>query len=176
MTGSDVVTGDRARAAAASVVDPEIPTLTIDDLGILRDVAVDGDTVRVSITPTYAGCPAMDVIRADLRRALSAAGFQKIEVETVLRPAWTTDWISESGRAKLAASGIAPPGPAQPAGFARGADAARRTGPVQLTLTVRCPRCGSPSTEQVSRFGSTACKSLWRCRACQEPFDHVKPL
>lgn len=163
----DAVRGD-ARAAVATVVDPEIPTLTIGDLGILRDVSVDGDTVRVAITPTYAGCPAMDVIRADIRRALARAGYQRVEVETVLRPAWTTDWISESGRAKLTASGIAPPGPA--------AGAAVRTGPVPLTLTVRCPKCGSPQTEQLSRFGSTACKSLWRCRACQEPFDHVKPL
>jgi ring-1,2-phenylacetyl-CoA epoxidase subunit PaaD len=145
---------------AAAVVDPEIRVLTIADLGILRDVTVDGSHVTVTITPTYSGCPAMDVIRADIRRALGAAGYPDVEVVTVLRPAWSTDWISEAGRGKLAEAGIAPPGPS-------GA-------PVAVALRVRCPRCGSPDTEQLSRFGSTACKALWRCRACAEPFDHVK--
>ncbi|MBO4206973.1 1,2-phenylacetyl-CoA epoxidase subunit PaaD [Micromonospora echinofusca] len=154
------------RAAVAAVVDPEIRVVTIDELGILRDVAEDPATgrVTVTITPTYTGCPAMDVIRADIRRALAAAGHPEAEVRTVLTPAWSTDWISDSGRAKLAAAGIAPPAPV------------RRDGVVPLTLAVRCPRCGSPETEQVSRFGSTACKALWRCRACREPFDHLKAL
>lgn len=153
----------------AAVVDPEIRVVTIDELGILRSVDEDPATGRVvvTITPTYTGCPAMDVIRADIRRALTAAGHADAEVRTVLSPAWSTDWISAAGRAKLAAAGIAPP-------------PATRTGPagtvVPLTLTVRCPRCGSPETEQVSRFGSTACKALWRCRSCQEPFDHLKAL
>lgn len=157
------------RAAVAAVVDPEIRVVTIDDLGILRSVEEDPATGRVvvTITPTYTGCPAMDVIRADVRRALAAAGHADAEVRTVLSPAWSTDWISDAGRAKLAAAGIAPPAPT-------------RTGPagtvVPLTLSVRCPRCGSPETEQVSRFGSTACKALWRCRSCQEPFDHLKAL
>jgi ring-1,2-phenylacetyl-CoA epoxidase subunit PaaD len=146
--------------AAAAVVDPEIRVVTIADLGILRDVTVDGPRVTVTITPTYSGCPAMDVIRADLRRALGAAGYRDVEVVTVLRPAWSTDRISASGREKLAAAGIAPPGPSG--------------GPVALAIRVRCPRCGSPDTEELSRFGSTACKALWRCRACAEPFDHVK--
>jgi ring-1,2-phenylacetyl-CoA epoxidase subunit PaaD len=149
-----------AARVAASVVDPEIRVLTIADLGVLRDVSVDGEHVTVTITPTYSGCPAMDLIRADIRRALAAAGYSDVEVRTVLSPAWTTDWISEAGRSKLAAAGIAPPG--------RGA--------VPLRLSVRCPRCGSPDTEELSRFGSTACKALWRCRACAEPFDRVKPL
>ncbi|GAB3156050.1 phenylacetate-CoA oxygenase subunit PaaJ [Micromonospora sonneratiae] len=154
------------RAVVAAVVDPEIRVVTIDELGILRDVAEDPDTgrVTVTITPTYTGCPAMDVIRADIRHALSVAGHPDTDVVTVLAPAWSTDWISESGRAKLAAAGIAPPGPV------------RRDGPVRLTLTVACPRCGSAETEQVSRFGSTTCKALWRCRACREPFDHLKAL
>jgi ring-1,2-phenylacetyl-CoA epoxidase subunit PaaD len=154
------------RDAVAAVVDPELRALTIDELGILRDVTEDDGTgrVTVTITPTYTGCPAMDVIRADIRAALTAAGHPDVEVVTVFAPAWSTDWISESGRAKLATAGIAPPGPA------------RRPGPVGLALTLRCPRCGSPDTEQVSRFGSTACKALWRCRACREPFDHMKAL
>ncbi|SDZ36377.1 ring-1,2-phenylacetyl-CoA epoxidase subunit PaaD [Micromonospora pattaloongensis] len=155
-----------AREAVAAVVDPEIRVITIDELGVLRDVDVDSTTgrVTVTITPTYTGCPAMDVIRADIRRALYAAGHPDAEVVTVYAPAWSTDWISESGRAKLAAAGIAPPGPSA------------RRGAVPLALGVRCPRCGSAETEQLSRFGSTACKSLWRCRSCREPFDHVKAL
>ncbi|MFI6759149.1 1,2-phenylacetyl-CoA epoxidase subunit PaaD [Micromonospora sp. NPDC050417] len=153
--------------AAAAVVDPEIRVLTIEELGILRNVRQDPGTSRVTvtITPTYTGCPAMDVIREDIRIALAAAGYPDVEVETVYAPAWSTDWVSESGRAKLAAAGIAPPGPAPSA-----------DGPVPLRLTVRCPRCDSVDTEQVSRFGSTACKALWRCRACREPFDQMKAL
>ncbi|XTZ17146.1 1,2-phenylacetyl-CoA epoxidase subunit PaaD [Micromonospora echinospora] len=154
------------REAVAAVVDPEIRVVTIDDLGILRAVEEDPTTGRVvvTITPTYTGCPAMDVIRADIRRALVTAGHPDAEVRTVLTPAWSTDWISDAGRAKLAAAGIAPPAPT------------RAGGAVPLTLAVRCPRCGSPETEQVSRFGSTACKALWRCRSCREPFDHLKAL
>ncbi|WP_405092054.1 phenylacetate-CoA oxygenase subunit PaaJ [Micromonospora sp. NBC_01392] len=154
------------RAAVAAVVDPEIRVITIDELGILRAVEEEPATGRVvvTITPTYTGCPAMDVIRADISRALAAAGHPDAEVRTVYAPAWSTDWISDVGRAKLAAAGIAPPAP-------RGDDTV-----VPLTLAVRCPRCGSPETTQVSRFGSTACKALWRCRSCAEPFDHLKAL
>lgn len=154
-----------ARDAVSAVVDPEIRVVTIDELGILRsvDTAPDGH-VTVTITPTYSGCPAMDVIRADIRTALAAAGHGDAEVVTVLRPAWSTDLISAAGREKLAEAGIAPPSPAH------------RPGVVPLTLAVRCPQCGSPDTEELSRFGSTACKSLWRCRACAEPFDRIKPL
>jgi ring-1,2-phenylacetyl-CoA epoxidase subunit PaaD len=150
-----------AREVVAGVVDPEIPVVTIDDLGILRDVVEDGGHVTVTITPTYSGCPAMDAIREDILAALRGAGFDDAEVRTVLRPAWSTDMITEAGRAKLAEFGIAPPGPA---------------GPVLLTLVVRCPRCGSTDTEELARFGSTACKALWRCRSCAEPFDRMKPL
>jgi ring-1,2-phenylacetyl-CoA epoxidase subunit PaaD len=152
-----------ARDAAAGVVDPEIRVVTIDELGILRDVVAEDGHVTVTITPTYSGCPAMDVIRQDILAALAEAGYDDAEVRTVLRPAWSTDMISESGRRKLADAGIAPPGPAG-------------TGPVPLALSVRCPQCGSTDTEEISRFGSTACKALWRCRACAEPFDRIKPL
>jgi ring-1,2-phenylacetyl-CoA epoxidase subunit PaaD len=158
-----------ARDAVAAVVDPEIRAITIEELGVLRDVSVDAATGRVvvTITPTYSGCPAMDVIHADILRALRAAGHPDAEVRIELHPAWSTDDISPAGRAKLAAAGIAPPGPAPRRGLP-----AR----VSLALTVRCPRCGSPETEEISPFGSTACKALWRCRACAEPFDHFKAL
>ncbi|UWZ36929.1 phenylacetate-CoA oxygenase subunit PaaJ [Dactylosporangium roseum] len=147
----------------AAVRDPELRVVTIGELGIVRDVAVRDDRVTVTITPTYSGCPAMDMIRSDIEAALHAAGFAEVAVDTVLSPAWSTDWISEPGRRKLAEAGIAPP-------------AAGGHRPVSLSLTVRCPRCGSPDTEELSRFGSTACKSLRRCRACLEPFDAVKTL
>jgi ring-1,2-phenylacetyl-CoA epoxidase subunit PaaD len=156
---------DRARALVADVPDPEVPVLTIDDLGVLRDVTVDGaGRVEVSITPTYSGCPAMDAIRDDVLTALHDNGFPDVHVRLVLSPAWTTDWMSDVGRRKLTAYGIAPPTGVRPAG------------PVPLRLAVRCPRCGSADTVELSRFGSTACKSLWRCRSCAEPFDHFKAI
>lgn len=163
----------RARQAVAAVVDPELRVVTIDDLGILRDVTQDSTSGRivVTITPTYTGCPAMDVIREDIRAALAAAGHPAAEIRTVFAPAWTTDWISEAGRAKLLAAGIAPPAPT-----ASGTSTGVKSGPVPVSLAVRCPSCGSPETEQVSWFGSTACKALWRCRACREPFEHLKAL
>jgi ring-1,2-phenylacetyl-CoA epoxidase subunit PaaD len=159
------------RAIAETVTDPELPMLTLADLGVLRGVRTEGGTVVVELTPTYSGCPAMGVMRADLLHALHAAGHDDVEVRTVLAPAWTTDWISADGRRKLAAAGIAPPGSAP----------ARPTGPVPLQLgaTVRavaCPLCGSPDTEQLSAFGATACKDLRRCRSCAEPFEHVKEI
>jgi ring-1,2-phenylacetyl-CoA epoxidase subunit PaaD len=151
--------------AVATVPDPEIRVLTIAELGVLRDVRVDGEHVTVTITPTYSGCPAMDTIRADIRSALHRAGHDDVEIRTVLSPPWSTDWIAESGREKLAAAGIAPPDRVAPPGRV-----------VSLSLSVRCPRCGSPDTEQLSRFGSTACKAVWRCRACRDPFDAIKAL
>jgi ring-1,2-phenylacetyl-CoA epoxidase subunit PaaD len=161
----------QARAVAASVTDPELPHLTLADLGILRDVRVVKGTVIVEITPTYTGCPAMGVMRADLVHALHAAGLADVDVRTVLSPAWTTDWITADGRRKLAAAGIAPPGNAP----------ARSAGPVPLTLeppprTVACPLCGSADTVEISEFSATACKALRRCRACREPFEHVKEI
>jgi ring-1,2-phenylacetyl-CoA epoxidase subunit PaaD len=142
---------------AADLPDPELPVVTIADLGILRDVTEDDQgRVHVQITPTYSGCPAMETISEDLVEALTAAGYQHVDVEFVLAPAWTTDWMTEEAKSKLAAYGVAPPGP------------------VSLALSVRCPQCGSLDTRESSRFGSTACKSLWVCRSCREPFDHFK--
>lgn len=156
-------TVEAIRDAVAQVVDPEIRVVTVEELGILRDVTVDsGGHTTVTITPTYSGCPALDVIRADVTAAARHAGATAVDVRTDLSPAWSTDDISTSGRAKLAAAGIAPPGPV------------RRPEQVLLQIAVRCPRCGSPATQELSRFGSTACKSLWRCTACREPFDHIK--
>jgi ring-1,2-phenylacetyl-CoA epoxidase subunit PaaD len=160
-----VTVSTEAYEAAAAVVDPELQVVTIAELGILRGVDSDEDGVVVTITPTYSGCPAMDTIRSDVAAALRRAGHPRVRVVTELRPAWTTDWISETGRAKLAAAGIAPPGERRPPG-----------GPVPLRLTVRCPRCGAAETEELSRFGSTSCKALWRCRGCAEPFEHMKAL
>lgn len=161
---------DAVRAAVAAVVDPEIRVVTIEDLGILRDVAVAADgRVTVTITPTYSGCPAMDVIRQDVTAAVRGTGHDDVDIRTVLSPAWSTDRISMAGRSKLRAAGIAPPGPA-------GSDRGTRVGlgmPVTRSA-VPCPRCGSRQTQELSRFGSTTCKSLWRCLACTEPFDHVK--
>jgi ring-1,2-phenylacetyl-CoA epoxidase subunit PaaD len=152
----------RAYAAAAEVCDPEIPVLTIADLGVLRGVEVRDGTVEVTITPTYSGCPAMDVIGLEVETALLRAGIDRAKVRLVLSPAWTTDWMTEAGRAKLKAYGIAPPA----------AKASRRAlfGEERLA----CPLCGSERTEKISEFGSTACKSLWRCLACREPFDAFK--
>jgi ring-1,2-phenylacetyl-CoA epoxidase subunit PaaD len=149
----------------AAVPDPEIPVLSIVDLGIVRHVRLEpGGGLRVGLTPTYSGCPATDVIRADVQRALESAGFAGAIVEQVLAPAWSSDDLTEAGRTKLAAFGIAPPG--------RLASARR---PWQST-PVSCPRCASGDTEQISEFGSTPCKSHHRCRACGEPFDSFKCL
>lgn len=158
------------RAIVADVADPEVPVLTIDDLGILRDVILTSDGhISVTITPTYSGCPAMREISADVERRMLDAGFGPVEVRTALAPAWSSDWITAEGHRSLAAAGIAPPEPTRPT-----------TGPVPLTLgprpAVRCPRCGSHHTALDATFGSTACKSLHRCRACDEPFEAVKPI
>ncbi|QIZ99466.1 1,2-phenylacetyl-CoA epoxidase subunit PaaD [Leifsonia sp. PS1209] len=156
----------QAWAVAASVVDPEVPVLTIDDLGVLREVTVTDDGVNVVVTPTYSGCPAMETIRADVVRALSAAGFGPVTVRLALAPAWTTDWISDKGKAALAAFGIAPPTGAAPA----------VDGPVRIRMAVKCPNCQSLDTREVSHFGSTSCKALYECSACGEPFDYFKVL
>jgi ring-1,2-phenylacetyl-CoA epoxidase subunit PaaD len=159
-----VVTAQAALLAAARAVpDPEIPVLTLGDLGVIRDVRVAGDgAVEVDITPTYTGCPATAVIADDVRDALGRAGADQVRVQIVLSPAWTTDWMTEAGRAKLRDFGIAPPRPT--------------TGPIPLTFSVRCPHCGSIDTREISHFGSTPCKSLWTCRSCAEPFDSFKAI
>lgn len=150
------------RVLVGAVPDPELPFVTIEQLGILRDVAVaDDGQVTVTITPTYTGCPAMDAIRSDIMSRLAQHGFSDAEIRTVWAPAWTTEWISESGREALREHGIAPPG---------------RPWPVRLVLSVRCPRCGSPDTREIAHFGSTACKAIYVCSSCREPFDNVKPL
>lgn len=160
---------------AATVCDPEIPVLTIADLGILRDVQVEGtddggahQSVRVTITPTYSGCPAMDAIRDDLKTAFAKEGYQDVQVDLVLSPAWTTDWMTPEGKAKLQEYGIAPP-----SGMS---NAARHAGPIRLSLAVKCPQCASLNTKELTRFGSTSCKALYVCQDCREPFDYFKVL
>jgi len=144
------------------VPDPELPSVSITDLGIVRDVRREGDEVIVALTPTYSGCPATAVIEADVMRALHEHGVERVRIERRLAPAWTTDWITPRGRARLHEHGIVPPG-SNLAG-----------GPI-VTAIVRCPRCSSSNTSEISRFGSTPCKALYRCEACREPFDYVKP-
>ncbi|WP_142045201.1 1,2-phenylacetyl-CoA epoxidase subunit PaaD [Arthrobacter sp. SLBN-100] len=158
---------------AATVCDPEIPVLTIEDLGILRDVQVTQEhgtagKVIVTITPTYSGCPAMDAIRDDLKTAFAKEGYQDVEVDLVLAPAWTTDWMTEAGKAKLQEYGIAPP-----SGLS---NAARHAGPIRLKMAVKCPQCSSLNTKELTRFGSTSCKALYVCQDCKEPFDYFKVL
>ncbi|MFE2938621.1 1,2-phenylacetyl-CoA epoxidase subunit PaaD [Streptomyces sp. NPDC059255] len=160
---------EELRALAGAVPDPELPVLTLAELGVLRGLRLSGPgRVRVELTPTYTGCPAIGTMSADIERVLHDHGVPEVSVVTVLSPAWSTDDISAEGRRKLAASGIAPPRP----GAAPGAAA----GPVPLALSLRCPHCGSTDTELLSRFSSTACKALRRCTACGEPFDHFKEL
>ncbi|MEO6880888.1 MAG: 1,2-phenylacetyl-CoA epoxidase subunit PaaD [Mycobacteriaceae bacterium] len=167
----DGATGATVWDLAAAVPDPELPMVTLADLGILRSATVDGDAVTVTITPTYSGCPAMREMSADLRNRLERAGFDNVTVRTQLSPAWSSDWITAQGRAKLAAGGIAPPGPAS----------RRAAGPVPLTLLapprlVACPHCGSTSTRETAAFSATACKALRRCDSCHEPFENVKEI
>jgi len=160
---------ERAWEALGRVVDPEIPVLTVLDLGIVRELGVSGRVVEVVITPTYSGCPATHVIEQDIRRALANAGFADARIRTSLSPAWTTDWISAAGKEKLRKFGIAPPGggAASPSKITLFRAAAAR---------VDCPHCGSTDTERLAAFGSTACKALYRCRDCREPFDYFKPI
>lgn len=146
------------RAILAKVPDPEIPAVSVLDLGIVREIADD----HVTITPTYTGCPATVAIEQMIRAALDANGFRRVRIDTELSPPWSTDWISDEGREKLRSYGIAPP----PKGAAASA--------LKNQTAAECPRCGSSNTEEISRFGSTPCKALWRCKACAEPFDRFK--
>lgn len=151
-------------AILAQVEDPEVPVLTIEDLGVLRDVEIDGSRIDVIITPTYSGCPAMDMITVNIKAAMQEAGYDDVHVKLVLSPAWTTDWMSEAGKQKLKAYGIAPP--------------VEKTGDKSFLFgeekTIPCPQCDSTNTEVISQFGSTACKALYRCNDCKEPFDYFK--
>ncbi|SFJ43922.1 1,2-phenylacetyl-CoA epoxidase subunit PaaD [Nocardioides psychrotolerans] len=161
---------ERARRVVAEVTDPEMPMLTLADLGVLRGVAHDAETLTVTITPTYSGCPAMATMRDDLVHRLADHGFDRVEVRVSLTPAWSSDWISERGRRALRDHGISAPGPAP-----------RHDGPVPLNLMPRrreltCPRCGSADVQLSSEFGATACKAMYRCTGCLEPFDHVKEI
>ncbi len=152
---------EELRESIGAIPDPEVPVLTIADLGLLRSVAVEDDSVVVTITPTYSGCPAMQHIEDEIRAVLEAAGVAH-RVNTTYQPAWTTEWMSADGRRKLSEYGIAPPRDGEVA--------------VELSAPVACPHCGATTTEQISNFGSTACKALYRCLECLEPFDHFKEL
>jgi len=145
----------------SNVVDPEIPVLTLQDLGVLRDISVNNGEVKITITPTYAGCPAMETMRTDIETTLAEAGYQQVTVQQSLSPAWTTDWMSENGRQKLRAYGIAPPA---------------KTSCGRQTDPIACPQCDSTDVKLISEFGSTACKALYQCQDCREPFDYFKCL
>lgn len=152
-------------AVLQTVTDPEVPVLSVTDLGIIRDIKLDNDEIEVIITPTYSGCPAMDVISINIRLALIANGYNNVKIKQVLSPAWTTDWLSEAGKQKLKEYGIAPPNPKQQVCsdklFAH-------------DEAVQCPHCDSYHTHRISEFGSTACKALYQCDDCKEPFDYFK--
>ena len=160
---------DQAWAVLDAVPDPEVPAISVRELGIVREVLDHGASLEVVLTPTYSGCPATEVIERSVCEAIDAAGLGPARVTMRRAPAWTTDWISADGKRKLREYGIAPPGPA-----------ADGTAPIRIVgrraEAVPCPRCGSAHTERLSAFGSTACKALWRCVACKEPFEHFKPL
>lgn len=143
----------------SSVVDPEIPVLTLQDLGVLRDISVDDDEITITITPTYAGCPAMQTMQTDIENALQDAGYKQVKVKQSLSPPWSTDWMTQNGREKLHAYGIAPP---------------LKTSCDQSTSRIECPQCNSSDVKRISEFGSTACKALYQCRDCLEPFDYFK--
>jgi len=161
---------ERAWAVLDAVPDPEVPALSVRDLGIVREVLDHGTSMEIVLTPTYSGCPATEVIERSVCEAVDAAGLGPARVTMRRAPAWTTDWISAEGKAKLLAYGIAPPGPVA----ADGAVPMRIVG--RRADAVACPRCGSARTERLSAFGSTACKALWRCIACREPFEQFKPI
>jgi len=165
VTGTSI-TAVQAWIILGRVPDPEIPVISVTELGIVRDVQVTDDVVDVVVTPTYSGCPATEVIERSIREALTAAGAAEVRVTTQLAPAWTTDWIEPQAREKLRIYGIAPPG-------TRGAGQEQ---PLPFVPRIDCPRCGSADTERLSQFGATACKALYRCRSCREPFEYFKPL
>lgn len=160
------LTAEQAWQVLARVADPEIPVISVTELGIVRDVCADGDRVEVVVTPTYSGCPATEVIEQSIAAALREAGAREVRIQTRLAPAWTTDWIAPAAQEKLRRYGIAPPG----------ASARADEQPLAFVPRVDCPLCGSRNTERLSQFGATACKALYRCRDCREPFEYFKPL
>lgn len=162
---------EQAWEVLGTVLDPEVPALSVRDLGIVRDVIDQGDTLEVVLTPTYSGCPATEVIERGVLEAIEKAGLGPVRVTLQRAPAWTTDWISAEGRRKLSEYGIAPPGPVAP-----GAAVPIRIVGRKADAALACPRCGSRNTERLSAFGATACKSLYRCVACREPFEHFKAI
>jgi ring-1,2-phenylacetyl-CoA epoxidase subunit PaaD len=162
---------DQAWEVLGTVLDPEVPALSVRDLGIVRDVIEQGDSLQIVLTPTYSGCPATEVIEHDVLEAIERAGLGPAYVTLQRAPAWTTDWISDEGRRKLFEYGIAPPGPVSSDGAVPIRFFGRKGEP-----DIACPRCGSKHTERLSAFGSTACKSLYRCTTCREPFEHFKPI
>lgn len=160
------MTAERAWDVLARVPDPEIPVISVTELGIVRDVRAAGDVIEVVVTPTYSGCPATEAIARSIEQALQQAGAERVRIEQRLAPAWTTDWIAPEARQKLKDYGIAPPRAVK--------EAERQI--VFAPRSVACPRCGSDDTERLSQFGATACKALYRCRACREPFEYFKSL
>lgn len=162
---------ERAWTVLDGVLDPEVPVVSVRDLGIVRDVIETDQGLTVVVTPTYSGCPATEVIEKSIVDALEAEGLGPVRVEMRRAPAWTTDWMSDAGRRKLREYGIAPPGP-----VAAALSAPLRFMPRQPPKALACPRCESTNTERISAFGATACKALWRCKACAEPFEHFKPI
>jgi ring-1,2-phenylacetyl-CoA epoxidase subunit PaaD len=160
MVDTSTISHKKIRQILEQVTDPEIPVLTITDLGILRDIKINGDEIEVIITPTYTACPAMDMIAMNIKLALIENGYSNIKITSVLSPAWTTDWMSEEGKRKLKEYGIAPP--------------ITRSDRDGQTGAIECPQCHSHNTKLISQFGSTACKALYQCNDCKEPFDHFK--
>ena len=165
ITGDVIKNNETVWGILSNVTDPEVPVLSIIDLGIVRDVKMENDQLEVVITPTYSGCPAMDMITVNIRIALLSHGFNNVKITTVLSPAWTTDWMSEEGKQKLKAYGIAPPNPKQQV---------CRDDLFAANEAIQCPHCNSYHTHRVSEFGSTACKALFQCDSCKEPFDYFK--
>ncbi len=161
---STVLTKERIYTILEKVQDPEVPVLSIVDLGVVRDVLLKEDALEIVITPTYTGCPAMDMIEVGIKATLQDHGFEKVKITTILSPAWTTDWLSEEGKEKLRAYGIAPP---QGAAKSKRALFSEESG-------IICPQCSSTKTDMISQFGSTACKAQYKCLDCEEPFDYFK--
>ncbi|HJT74391.1 MAG TPA: 1,2-phenylacetyl-CoA epoxidase subunit PaaD, partial [Chitinophaga sp.] len=157
MGSSNTISTDQIWSILETVFDPEVPVLSVIDLGIVRDIKLNGDKPEITITPTYSGCPAMDMISMNIRLALLEKGYKEVEIKSVLSPAWTTEWITEAGKNKLKAYGIAPPHAQQ-----------------EAAGSVQCPQCNSNNTVLVSQFGSTSCKALYQCLDCKEPFDYFK--